>query len=170
MPVPADPKMIRSRARNGKQRMPPVSKKFVSLFSLCYLLLEKSSKSLIPLSDCPFVLQSPPCFFENLPVSGIEVEFWRLSEEFQARTWTQPVAATDSRSWFLDPAANSIARYNSVGTPASMAAMVIVSALLMWSRAVVISRAIVRADGPRGLFAVVDRWPFRRDGAGSPTR
>ena len=41
-----------------------------SLFSLCYLLLEKSSKSLIPLSDCPFVLNRLPVFLENLPVSG----------------------------------------------------------------------------------------------------
>jgi hypothetical protein len=34
------------------------------------LLLEKSSKSLIPLSDCPFVLNRLPVFLENLPVFG----------------------------------------------------------------------------------------------------
>jgi hypothetical protein len=61
-----NPQMIRSRARTG----------VASLFSLCYLLLEKSSKSLIPLSDCPFVLNRLPVVLENLPVSvektGIE--------------------------------------------------------------------------------------------------
>ena len=40
------------------------------LVFLSYLLLEKSSKSLIPLSDCPFVLNRLPVFLENLPVSG----------------------------------------------------------------------------------------------------
>jgi hypothetical protein len=43
---------------------------FPSLFLLCYLLLAKLSKSLIPLSDCPFVLNRLPVFLENLPVSG----------------------------------------------------------------------------------------------------
>ena len=59
--------------KNGNSGRPPrprVSKRVVSLFSLCYLLLEKSSKSLIPLSDCPFVLNRLPVFLENLPVSG----------------------------------------------------------------------------------------------------
>jgi hypothetical protein len=32
--------------------------------------LEKLSKSLIRLSDCPFVLNRLPVFLENLPVSG----------------------------------------------------------------------------------------------------
>ncbi len=48
----------------------PCFQRVVSLFSLCYLLLEKSSKSLIPLGDCPFVLNCLPVFLENLPVSG----------------------------------------------------------------------------------------------------
>jgi hypothetical protein len=48
----------------------PCFQRVISLFSLCYLLLEKSSKSLIPLSDCPFVLNRLPVFLENLPVSG----------------------------------------------------------------------------------------------------
>jgi hypothetical protein len=39
----------------------------ISLFSLCYLLLEKSSKSLIPLSDCPFVLNRLPVFLGKSP-------------------------------------------------------------------------------------------------------
>ena len=38
-----------------------------TLFSLCYLLLEKLSKSLIPLSDCPFVLNRLPVFLGKSP-------------------------------------------------------------------------------------------------------
>ena len=56
--------------KNGKQRTPPVSKKSFLLLSLCYLLLKKLSKSLTPLSDCPFVLNRLPVFLGNLPVSG----------------------------------------------------------------------------------------------------
>jgi hypothetical protein len=67
--APPDPKMIRSRARTGTADA-PCFQRVISLFSLCYLLLEKSSKSLIPLSDCPFVLNRLPVFLENLPVSG----------------------------------------------------------------------------------------------------
>jgi hypothetical protein len=48
----------------------PCFQRVVSLFSLCYCFLEKLSKSLIPLSDCPFVLNRLPVFLENLPVSG----------------------------------------------------------------------------------------------------
>ena len=48
----------------------PCFQRVVSLFSLCYLLLEKSSKSLIPLSDCPRSCSIASLFFENLPVSG----------------------------------------------------------------------------------------------------
>src|ERR1035441_7097365 len=59
MPMPADPKMVRSRARTGTADA-PCFQRVVSLFSLCYLLLEKSSKSLIPLGDCPFVLNRLP--------------------------------------------------------------------------------------------------------------
>jgi hypothetical protein len=47
------------------QRTPPVSKEsspVFSLFPLCYLLLEKLFKSLIPLSELPVRAQSPPCF------------------------------------------------------------------------------------------------------------
>ncbi len=36
---------------------------FSSLFLLCYLLLQKLAKSLISLSDCPFGLYRPPCFY-----------------------------------------------------------------------------------------------------------
>ena len=61
--------MIRSRTRTGTADA-SCFQKVVSLFSLCYLLLEKSSKSLIPLNDCPFVLNRLPFFLENLPVSG----------------------------------------------------------------------------------------------------
>jgi hypothetical protein len=37
---------------------------------LCYLLLEKLSKSLIPLSDCPFVLNRLPVFLGKSPCFG----------------------------------------------------------------------------------------------------
>src|ERR1019366_5502207 len=68
MPMPAEiPKMIRSRPKNRKQRAPPGSKEFPSLVSLCYLLLEKLSKFLIPLSDCPFVLNRLPVFLGKSP-------------------------------------------------------------------------------------------------------
>ena len=36
----------------------------ISLFSLCYWLLEKLAKSLIPLGDCPFVLNRLPVFLK----------------------------------------------------------------------------------------------------------
>ena len=58
-----DPKPGKKR----EQRTPPVSKEFPSLFSLCYLLLEKLSKSLIPLRDCPFVLNRLPVFLGKSP-------------------------------------------------------------------------------------------------------
>jgi len=66
--VPADPKNDPKPGKNGNSGR-PLSPRVVSLFSLCYLLLEKLSKSLIPLSDCPFVLNRLPVFLENLPVS-----------------------------------------------------------------------------------------------------
>src|ERR1019366_1537262 len=91
MPMPAEiPKMIRSRPKNRKQRTPPVSKEFTSLFSLCYLLLEKLSKFLIPLSDCPFVLNrlpvflgKSPCFREKQQV--IPVSSWKPSMAIRSR-------------------------------------------------------------------------------------
>src|ERR1700683_328249 len=52
--------------KNGNRRTPPVSKESSPCF-LYYLLLEKSSKSLIPLGDYPFVPQSPPCFSWKSP-------------------------------------------------------------------------------------------------------
>src|SRR6202049_853370 len=55
------PRMIRSRARTGTADA-PCFQRVISLFSLCYLLLKKLSKSLIPLSDCPFVLNRLPVF------------------------------------------------------------------------------------------------------------
>ena len=53
-------------SKNGSGR-PPASKEVLSLFSLCYLVLEKSSKSLILLSDCPFVLNRLPAFLGISP-------------------------------------------------------------------------------------------------------
>ena len=58
--------------------MPPVFQRVISLFSpcflpvfslfsLCYLLLKKLSKSLITLSDCPFVLNRLPVFLGKSP-------------------------------------------------------------------------------------------------------
>jgi hypothetical protein len=66
MPMPADPKMIRSRARTGTADA-PCFQRVISLFSLCYLLLKKLSKSLITLSDCPFVLNRLPVFLGKSP-------------------------------------------------------------------------------------------------------
>src|ERR1700680_1436351 len=66
MPMPADPKMIRSRVRTGTADA-PCFQRVISLFSLCYLLLKKLSKSLIPLSDCPFVLNRLPVFLGKSP-------------------------------------------------------------------------------------------------------
>ena len=47
----------------------PCFQRVIPLLSLCYLLLKKLSKSLTPLSDCPFVLNRLPVFLGNLPVS-----------------------------------------------------------------------------------------------------
>ena len=58
--------MIRSRARTGTADA-PCFQRVISLFSLCYLLLEKLSKFLIPLSDCPFVLNCLPVFLGKSP-------------------------------------------------------------------------------------------------------
>jgi hypothetical protein len=70
MPMPADSKNDPKPGKKTGTADAPCFQRVVSLFSLCYLLLEKSSKSLIPLSDCPFVLNRLPVFLENLPVSG----------------------------------------------------------------------------------------------------
>ena len=53
--------------KNGKQADAPCFQRVISLFSLCYLLLEKLSKFLIPLSDCPFVLNCLPVFLGKSP-------------------------------------------------------------------------------------------------------
>jgi hypothetical protein len=56
--------------KNGNSGHPLFPKSHLpvfSLFSLCYLLLEKLSKSLIPLSDCPFVLNRLPVFLGKYP-------------------------------------------------------------------------------------------------------
>ena len=60
------PRMIRSRARAGTADA-PCFQRVISLFSLCYLLLKKLSKSLITLSDCPFVLNRLPVFLGKSP-------------------------------------------------------------------------------------------------------
>src|SRR5271157_4044417 len=52
-----DPKLGK-KARSGR---PLFANSRLPVF-LCYLLLEKLSKSLIPRGDCPFVLNRPPCF------------------------------------------------------------------------------------------------------------
>jgi hypothetical protein len=70
MPMPADSKNDPKPGKKTGTADAPCFQRVVSLFSLCYLLLEKSSKSLIPLSDCPFVLNRLPVFLKNLPVSG----------------------------------------------------------------------------------------------------
>jgi hypothetical protein len=50
-----------------EQRTPPVSKESSPCFLSVILLLEKLSKSLIPLSDCPFVLNRLPVFLGKSP-------------------------------------------------------------------------------------------------------
>jgi hypothetical protein len=52
------PKMIQTGESGNSGRF-----LFSSLFLLCYLLLQKLAKSLISLSDCPFGLYRPPCFY-----------------------------------------------------------------------------------------------------------
>jgi hypothetical protein len=66
--APPDPQIIRSRARTETADA-RCFQRVVSLFSLCYLLLEKLSKPLIRLSDCLFVLNRHPVFLGNLRVS-----------------------------------------------------------------------------------------------------
>ena len=47
----------------------PCFQRVVSLFSLCYLLLEKLSKSLIPYGNCPVLAEIASLFLlENVPV------------------------------------------------------------------------------------------------------
>jgi hypothetical protein len=75
MPMPAGSKNDPKPGKNGAQRTPPVSTSRLPIFSLLFLL-EKSSKSLIPLGDCPFVLNRLPVFLENLPVSGKKQGPW----------------------------------------------------------------------------------------------
>jgi len=56
---------------------------FPSLFLLCYLLLQKSSKSLISLSDCPVRRSIAPCFSGKSPcfreITGISLGRWTHS-------------------------------------------------------------------------------------------
>src|SRR5260370_13999290 len=76
MPMPADPKNDPKAGKKQGTHAPPLFPRVSSLFSLCYLLLEKSSKCLIPLSDCPFVLKSPPCFSWSISLfSGLNPIF-----------------------------------------------------------------------------------------------
>ena len=68
--APPDSKKNPKPGKNGNSGR-PLFPKSPSLFSLCYLLLEKLSKSLIPLRDCPLRASIASLFFlENLPVSG----------------------------------------------------------------------------------------------------
>jgi hypothetical protein len=67
----------------------PCFQRVISLFSLCYLLLEKLPKSLIPLSDCLFVLNRLPVFLENLPVSGKKQGLSDRSQAIGARRHPQ---------------------------------------------------------------------------------
>ena len=76
--APPDPKMIRSRARTGTAVAPCFQfQSVVSLFSLCYLVLQKLSKSLIPLSDCPFALNRLPVFLGKSPCFRGKNRGWR---------------------------------------------------------------------------------------------
>jgi hypothetical protein len=55
----------------------PCLQKVVSLFSPCYLLLEKLSKSLILHGNCPFLRNTLPVLLENVPVSKSIPDRWR---------------------------------------------------------------------------------------------
>src|ERR1700674_1908138 len=66
------PRMIRSHA--------PCFQRVISLFSLCYLLLKKLSKSLIPLSDCPFMLNRLPVILGKSPCFRFETGNFRSEE------------------------------------------------------------------------------------------
>src|ERR1019366_7831825 len=56
----------RARTGTGNSGRPLFPKSHLPV-SVCYLLLEKLSKSLIPLSDCPFVLNRLPVFLGKYP-------------------------------------------------------------------------------------------------------
>jgi hypothetical protein len=61
----------------GNERRPdaPCFQRIIPLFPHCYLLLEKLSKSLIPLGDCPFVLNRLPVFLGKSPCFQAEAGF-----------------------------------------------------------------------------------------------
>jgi hypothetical protein len=80
--------MIRSRGE--KHREAPVS----SLFLLCYLLLQKSSKFLISLSDCPVRRSIASLFFGKISLfPGNNRDF--LSVALVSLRWTS--------RWCLEP-------------------------------------------------------------------
>ena len=78
------PRMIRSRARTGTADA-PCFQRVISLFSLCYLLLEKLSKSLITLSDCPFVLNRLPVILGKSPCFRFETGNFRRCKSASRR-------------------------------------------------------------------------------------
>jgi len=61
----------------GNERRPdaPCFQRIIPLFPLCYLLLEKLSKSLIPLGDCPFMLNRLPVLLGKSPCFQAEAGF-----------------------------------------------------------------------------------------------
>jgi hypothetical protein len=90
-----DPKPGKNRKQQTADA--PCFQGVFSLFSLCYLLLEKLSKFLIPLSDCPFVLNrlpvflgKYPCFREKNRECGF-TPFWLLCPMAEIRSMTRRI-------------------------------------------------------------------------------
>ena len=71
--------------KNGNSGRPPVSKESSPCFSLCCLLLEKLSKSLIPLSDCPFLLNRLPVILGKSPCFRFETGNFRRCKSASRR-------------------------------------------------------------------------------------
>jgi hypothetical protein len=110
MPMPANQKMIRSRARTGTADA-PCFQKVIFLFLTCYLLLKKLSKSLITLSDFPFALNrlpvflgKTPCFREKTETDGFTMFVRRPGGCGRPRS--SPVAVPGLRTNIVEPPAS----------------------------------------------------------------
>src|ERR1700730_13900220 len=80
-----NPKNDPKPAKEQETEDAPCFQRVTSLFSLCYLLLEKLSKSLIPLSDCPFVLNRLPVFLGKSPCFRFETGNFRRCKSASRR-------------------------------------------------------------------------------------
>jgi hypothetical protein len=69
------------------------------VFSPCYLLLKKSSKSIIPHGNCPFLRNSLPVLLANIPVSGI---LTARVPSTQAAAPFGPVKSAEAKAWVVN--------------------------------------------------------------------